>query len=477
MSVLSSSFAPISRAGFVAGRTKAQVAVVLAAILVAVVPLAFGASVWSWRIVICIAVAVLGAWNVHGRSLIGMLAVKLGFGMRKATGKTHWTVSPMAVNQVVGVIDLPDATGKRLRTFDIVGTEFDGAAFLWDRDNSEATAVLQLHALDWLFRSDGVRGERVSGWSTALKSCSDMPDVTRIVTQARVYYQLNDFHTSDEAGGGFVAEDLAEAARDMRVSCGHDMIVTITVDTSKTRGDAMKDAGSRAGVSRILADRVQSLVALLDRCGADLDDVRWLDAQQLRGQIKCMFSPEAAGLLDEYGGLPDDITLSTSWDEYRDDVHVDAMYLRTMWVDRWPYEPVEAGWLHNIVSNGRWPLILTQVWRPLPVEKAVHKLNNQLMELERREKINRFLDRPRSERDNREAAEAQIRKQEIANGYGDVEYLGYVTVSAPSLDLLDQATNWVDAQFRQKAAHLDRLRSSQWAGLIAALPLGQAGRG
>ena len=115
MSVLSSSFAPISRAGFVAGRTKAQVAVVLAAISVAVVPLAFGAGVWSWRMVICLAVAVFGAWNVHGRSLIGLLAVNLGFGMRKTTGKTHWTVSPWSVNQVVGVIGLPDATGLRHR--------------------------------------------------------------------------------------------------------------------------------------------------------------------------------------------------------------------------------------------------------------------------------------------------------------------------------------------------------------------------
>ena len=170
MSVLNSSFAPISRAGFVAGRTKAQVAVVLAATAVAVVPLAFGVSIWSWRVVVCLVVAVFGAWNVHGRSLIGLLAVKLGFGMRKATGKTHWTVSPWAVNQVVGVIDLPDATGKRLRTFDIVGTEFDSAAFLWDKDNSEATAILQLHALDWLFQSDGVREGRVAGWSQALKS-------------------------------------------------------------------------------------------------------------------------------------------------------------------------------------------------------------------------------------------------------------------------------------------------------------------
>lgn len=475
MSVLNSSFAPISRAGFVAGRTKAQVAVVLVATAVAVVPLAFGVSIWSWRVVVCLVVAVFGAWNVHGRSLIGLLAVKLGFGMRKATGKTHWTVSPWAVNQVVGVIDLPDATGKRLRTFDIVGTEFDSAAFLWDKDNSEATAILQLHALDWLFQSDGVREGRVTGWSQALKSCADMPDVSRIVTQARVFYQLNNFGLNAE-GNDFVLQDLAEAASDMRISCGHDVIVSITIDTSKTRGDSMKDTGTVAGVSRILSDRVQSLVSLLEYSGADLDDVRWLDAQQLRGQMKCMFSPEAISLLDEYGGLPDDVALSTSWDEYRDYMHVDAMYLRTMWVDKWPSDPVPAGWLHDLVSNGRWPLVLTQVWHPLPLEKAEHKLNNQLMELERRDKINKKLGRPTSERDRSEALETVNRRKELAKGYGDVEYLGYVTVGAPTLDLLEQATNWVDSEFRQRSAHLDRLRASQWSGLITALPLGQAGR-
>ena len=68
------------------------------------------------------------------------------------------------------------------------------------------------------------------------------------------------------------------------------------------------------------------------------------------------------------------------------------------------------------------------------------------------------------------------RRKELAKGYGDVEYLGYVTVGAPTLDLLEQATNWVDSEFRQRSAHLDRLRASQWSGLITALPLGQAGR-
>lgn len=475
MSVLSSNFAPVSRAGFVAGRSKPQVFIIAVALFVAIVPLAFGAGVFSWRMPVCLAVAVLAGWNVRGRSLIGLAAIKLGFGLRKATGKTRWTVSPYAANQVVGVIDLPDETGKRLRTFDVVGTEFSGAAFLWDKDNGEATAVLQLHSLDWLFQSDGVREGRVSGWSQALKSCAELSDVSRIVTQARVYYQLNAFR-SETGANEFVHTDLAEAAADMRVSCGHDVIVTITVDTAKTHGGDVKDSGTVAGVSRILSDRVQTIVQLLKSCGADLDDIRWLDGPQIRGEIKCMFNPEAVGTLDEYGGLSDNVPLSTSWREYADDVKIDAMYLRSMWVDSWPSDPVQAGWLHSIVSNGRWPLVLTQVWHPLPIEKAEHKLNNQLMELERRDKINQKLGRPTSERDRAEAKEAVNRRKELAQGYGDVEYKGFVTVSAPSLDLLNQATNWVEGEFRQRSAHLDRQRDNQWAGVLRALPLGQAGR-
>lgn len=466
MALPSSSFHPPSRAGFIAGRSLTQALIAFSMLLVIFIPLLGGAPIFSWRTLIAIIVMVLALINVKGSSLMHLAAVRLGFAMRKATGGTHWTVSPWAVDRVVGVIDVPGPTGERLMTFDMVDTRYRGACFLWDKANGEATAVLRMGSAPWLFQPDSVKTARADGWSRALKEIGDMDDVKRVVTQARCLPHLNP--RSGGTGNAFADRDLREVETGrMRVSLGHDMILTVTLDLS--------GGVTAAQASERLGKRVGQITELLRSTGADLSDAMWLNAPRIRGEIKCLFDPDA--LSECPGGeLPDEVPLSTNWDEYPDYCHVDRMFQKTMWVDRWPAEIQQAGWLNDLLSNGVHSLVFTQVWEPTPVGRAEHRLNNRQMEIDRRMGINRYLQRPTSERDIAEKRDIILRKRELAQGYGDVDFTGYVTVTAPTRDALDASRTYVDGFFRSHSAHLDMLRMQQWAGLLTAMPLGQAGR-
>jgi hypothetical protein len=475
MAVVSQSFAPPSRAGWLAGRTRPQALLAFACVMTMVAPLPFGSSFLSWRSLVCVAVFVFVVWLHHGRSLLGLLALSLGFALRRATGMTRWSVSPFSVGRTVGLIDLPGGVGRRMRTLDVVNTRFSGASFLWDVTNGEAVAVLRLHAQGWLFQSDDVKNARVDGWARALQECAGLRDVSRIVTQARALPHLN--ARSQDSGVEFVDEDV-RAVEDgpLSASMGHDMLLAIVVDTSRTRGRDGRRAHTAEGVSEILSARVESVTDLLVGAGADTDDVWWLDAGQLRAQMKCLFNPDAGWMLDAAGRLSDEVPVSTHFDEFTRHVNVDGMLCSTFWVDRWPNEPVQAGWLAAVVGNGRHPLVFTQVWRPADTDRAEHRLDNRLQQLETIDLLNKKVGRPTSQRNANEVREIVLRKQEIADGFGNVDFQGFVTVLASDRARLREGEVFVQHQFRNAHAHLDSMFRQQWAGLVAALPLGQAGR-
>lgn len=469
MALPSSSFAPPSRAGFIAGRSLSQSLVTLAMILVAFLPLLAGASLISWRTLAAALVAAFALTNVRGMSLWHLLMVRLGFALRRATGNTRWTVSPYAVDRTVGVIDIPGPVAGRLMTFDVVCTRYTGASFLWDKATGEATAVIRLDAIPWMFQPEAVKTRRVDAWTRALGDIAAMQDVARVVTQARCLPHLNP--RSEPGGNAFADRDVREVEDGpMRLCIGHDMLVSVTVDTGKSK------AGTTAReVSETLADRVGAIMDMLEDAGADIDTAVWLNAPSLRGEGKLLFNPDAMSMCPD-GELPDDVPMAVAIDEDKDWIHVDQMYQQTMWVERWPNEAQEAGWLADLAGNGMYSLILTQVWIPVPVEKAEHRLNNRKTEIERRMSIDEKLGRPVSERDRSEGREIALRRQELADGYGDVDFQGYVTVLAPTLQGLEAARKFADSVARRRSTSLALLSMQQWAGLNLALPYGQAGR-
>ena len=181
----SASFSPPSRAGVVLWLKPHQLVlggVPLALIILQVVRGQELIRTGNVPLVLLIAVSLI---DVNGRSLWQILATRLGFQLRRATGQTRWTVSPMAVDSVTSMIDLPGAAGERLRRVNLVDTMFAGASYLEDLADGTVTAVLRADAANWMFAPSRTQAERAAGFREMQRVTCMLPGVRRVDTQMR----------------------------------------------------------------------------------------------------------------------------------------------------------------------------------------------------------------------------------------------------------------------------------------------------
>lgn len=472
--VPSASFSPPSQAGVLMGWSMHQVVVGSVGLLMIVAAMPMGRNLLDWANLPWAALTVASMVTVRGRSLWQLLMVRLGFALRRATGRTKWTVSPMAVDTTVGLVDLPGATGQRLRPWPVIDTEFGGAAFILDQASGEATAVIVTDARAWIFAPDRDKAGRAEAWSRVMREVMDMKGVKRVVTQART---LAVPHVPEPARrDDATMRDIREVEGSRLVAeTRHDLVVSLTVDTGAVEDEIHAAGGGRAGVSQVLKERVCRLASLLPGTGTLNDRTMWADWAILRGMMKTMTDPSAWGLLNDLGQLPDDVPVSTSWIEYADRIRVDRMWAKTLWVDTWPSDRVMAGWLEPVTAQNRLQLVLTQAWRPKPESKAVKDLDTRMAELDRIIALSNRVKRPVDPKVLAEREEVLARRRQAAKDQGDVAFQGFLTVISPSKDQLHTDL----ARLRSTVGdgvHLDDLTAQQWAGWLAALPLGQAGR-
>lgn len=202
-------------------------------------------------LVLLIAVSLI---DVNGRSLWQILATRLGFQLRRATGQTRWTVSPMAVDSVTSMIDLPGAAGERLRRVNLVDTMFAGASYLEDLADGTVTAVLRADAANWMFAPSRTQAERAAGFREMQRVTCMLPGVRRVDTQMRCLMRP----APDDApgGDGFAERDVRWVREhEMRMEPLYDVIIAITLDRRGIAREVKAAGGGAKGVSAVLKDR------------------------------------------------------------------------------------------------------------------------------------------------------------------------------------------------------------------------------
>lgn len=471
----SASFSPPSRAGVVLWLKPHQLVlggVPLALIILQVVRGQELIRTGNIPLVLLIAVSLI---DVNGRSLWQILATRLGFQLRRATGQTRWTVSPMAVDSVTSMIDLPGAAGERLRRVNLVDTMFAGASYLEDLADGTVTAVLRADAANWMFAPSRTQAERAAGFREMQRVTCMLPGVRRVDTQMRCLMRP----APDDApeGDGFAERDARWVREhEMRMEPLYDVIIAITLDRRGIAREVRAAGGGAKGVSAVLKDRVLKCADMLAKAGINRGSVVWQDAQMLRGLMKTMSDPDAWMLLDRYGRLPDDIPVSSAYNVFDDRIQVDRTWSTTMWIDRWPGEEVMAGWLAELVAGGlNRQVILTESFRATTRGEEVRDVDNRISEIDRIIRLDRRIGREPDPALEKERHELESRRRQIGEEDAGIRFRGLVTLMASDENTLDMARSRVIGSMSGQL-HFDKMISQQWEGWLAALPLGQAGR-
>jgi hypothetical protein len=191
------------------------------------------------------------------------------------------------------------------------------------------------------------------------------------------------------------------------------------------------------------------------------------DPQARAGMARrSLLDPETAGCEPANAGP---LAADTTWHAYR----TDSAWHATFWVVEWPRTPVAADFLAPLLLHTSATRTVTVVMEPVGAGRAIreveHARTTELAEQQLRE-ARGFLTTYRKAREqesiNRRAAELQ-------EGYADFRFSGYVTVSAGSVEALDEACAEVVHAAQQSGLELRRLVGEQEVAFTYTLPLGR----
>ncbi|HEY0188157.1 MAG TPA: SCO6880 family protein [Cellulomonas sp.] len=471
--VPAASFAPTPRSGVVLGMSWPQLVLVVVGLVPTLARFMAqdlgGALRTAIGLSVPVCVFAVGRWG--GRSLLTRTVTVGVFVVRRLLGQTRMTVDPSAVREQ-GRIGVPGAAGERLRTLSLVGTRYAGGAFLWDRAARTGTVVLRMTTYGWALISTSEKIARVQAFDEMCKGLAEQAGVARVTTHARTYPATAGEPVQAEVGS-WVEAEYADAVRmgESTRPVHRDVLLTVSVDRSAVREEVAQAGGGKVGLSAVLADRVASLLAFLPQCGVRPEDAAWLSESQLRGVVRLGFDPAAADWLWAAGGrLPADAVLASVVEEHSDHLVTDSGLHKTFWVERWPAEPTPAAYLADVVGTGRYVHTVTQMWVPVPRHESDRRLRSARQAHRGIQNLSERIGREMSSDMEAEGAELELRRAELAAGYGDVRYTGLVTISAG--DAAELKTAAVKLRQDTPGSTLNPLRGQQYAAFLTSLPLG-----
>ncbi|HXL87664.1 MAG TPA: SCO6880 family protein [Streptosporangiaceae bacterium] len=379
-----------------------------------------------------------------------------------------------------GMVQLPGVLAglELLSAEDGYGTRY---GLVRDRHTGCLTATLRVvPASTWLADRDDADGW-IAGWGSWLAALGHVPMVRWVSVTVDTAPDPG-ASLADSVAAGIdpaapqPARDimLALAATAPATAADVDTRVSVTFDPSVSPAKPGTAADAAAEVGRALHGLQSQLgscgVAVTGRCrAADIAGItRAAYDPALRGEVRRVLASASA----------DDPRLSWSsagpggadelWDRYRHDSGVSVSWA---WREA-PRQNVHADVLARLTAPGPWPKRVTLQYRPLPASTATRVLESEVRAAEFRQEYARRTHRDATARDAFDHARAQHAAMEEAQGAGVALISLYVTVTAPSGDMLPHAIAATEAAAESSKVQLQRLYGSQSAAFTVGLPCG-----
>ena len=164
------------------------------------------------------------------------------------------------------------------------------------------------------------------------------------------------------------------------------------------------------------------------------------------------------------------MALETDWRHLR----TDGAFHRTWWVGTWPRLAVPPVWLEPFLSGAGITRSMTVYFQPVSTHQSRRRIERDLVKLDS-DAVTKEEKGRRIDARHRRATQALLdREEELVAGYPEMGYVGLVTVSARTLDDLDEHSEIIEQLARENGMDLRVLDARQDVGWAAALPLGLA---
>ncbi|MGN7799707.1 SCO6880 family protein [Leifsonia sp. 22587] len=486
-------FAARERRGIFLGLTFLQLVVIGAAVAILLATLFINPNAF-WVMLPLVALVVFFALASYRREPVLVIAAQAArYAYRSLTGQTAFrrdvwlrvTMASLNVGQAQVAAVAPVVTSKFLlpgALGDVQVIQIPGAGgFIYNARGRLASVTVRVGSRAWALRDKGTQEAAYDGFVEWLSSLENLPGVRETTIRIRVdrasSTQLKDYLVAreDEFGPQVSVElreqywALTKAAA--KRSMGFTNYITLTFDTAALNG-AIRDAGKGlTGLAAVLKERVAGIETSMEH--ARLTPAGWLTADELDELNALSADPVAAATRREQDSeivsAPSPVMgIDEGWDSMR----VDESWHQTFWVAEWPRTDVRTGFLEPLLYAGDATRVITLQVRPVATHKALAQLNRAQSDMETAATIRMKLSSRIPLTHLREEEDLAVREHDLVDGFGDVQYRGFVTISAESKDALTKARTDIEQASHPARLVLASMSGQQAAGFVtAALPV------
>lgn len=393
---------------------------------------------------------------------------------RKQAKQTRFRARPEKPRPA-GTLALP-GDGASLRLF--IEPE-GGICLIHDPHRATLAAVLKVSHPAYALLSPDAQRQRVSMWGRAIASLAQSSACAGLqVLEATIPDSgrgIADYYQEHGAGRGGWAEQQYEAllASSSTGASTHRTTLTLTLDMGKAGAASKAAGGGLKGAAKVLRGDMAALEYVVR--AADLKVGTWLGESDVAQMIRGAYDPGLGGeFRSEAPGANLEHAGPLGMDEMWDRIHHDSGWSRVLWISEWPRIEVPAHFLHSLIFAPGVRKTLCLSMRPKGTNEALRQIRREKTEMvadhRQKQKIGQIQDLS----DEQEYNDVLARERALISGHADVDFTGWIVVSAATETDLDAATKQIERAAGQAACETRVLFGRQAQAFIAAaLPVGR----
>ena len=382
-------------------------------------------------------------------------------------------------------LDLP----PDLRHIELLEAKFDRhlVGVVKDRAARTYAVVLKVRVGAFGLLSTDDQARRVEAWSSLLTSlCREGTPISRVQWIERtiptdpdelVRYHLNHRDPAIARSENVVQSYESLINDSTAATQDHELFLVVQVSVRRAKHLIKRLATNQdEGACLLLQQELQTIADALVSC--DIEPLGVLKPRTLAKHIRLAYDPFQRRALDRLGAIDPategvsavnafPLATRTQWDSYRTDGAIHATY----WVAEWPRRDVPAAFLLPLLLQANMQRSISVVMEPLEISKALSKVEAAIVGDQTSEHVRRSKGFATTARRAKRSDDLLARESDLAAGYGEFRYSGYVTVSASTPEELEQACAAMENRALQSRLQLRRLNGMQDAAFANTLPL------
>lgn len=458
-------FDPPDRSGWLLGLSAPQIILIGGTTMAAAFAVSQGLPLPVAIALVAVSAAV-AFLRLGGQALIPQLPAVARFWRLKARGATTWT-APLALLGSPGDghdtrVSVP-ALPRSLEGLVIIaaepslygpGARLGPVAVVHDRAAELYSATLSVSGREFALIPDGDQEALLDRWGDALAAFSKQRGNAVVgvrwgewtapagMNEQLAYVAEQGHHEPVPAAAASYHEQLGRTGP---AATRHEILLTVVVSRSGVRMAARHGGNMDTACCEAVLGELRLFAARLEQIGAVVSPP--LNPGELARALRVRLDPTITAVLDRRGRSLGDLAgqvppanagpLATdlSWGHWQ----ADDSYHRVFYVQEWPRSEVGPGFMGDLLLDGAAVRTVAVLYEPRSPRASHAAIREQAAKLDAdtNSKAKRGFRVGRQQVRDREAVEQ--REDELVAGHAELDYVGLVAVSAPSLEALEEA--------------------------------------